>query len=57
MNRFQTSLSISIAPLQGGVSIYGRAFADECFSVKHDKPGILAMANSGRDSWIVLVTS
>ena len=32
---------------KGCVSIYGKQFADETFAVKHDKPGILAMANSG----------
>lgn len=30
-----------------GVSIYGKIFADESFTVKHDAPGTLAMANSG----------
>lgn len=29
----------------GGVSIFGECFEDECFSVKFDQPGILAMAN------------
>lgn len=28
-----------------GVSIFGECFEDECFSVKFDQPGILAMAN------------
>jgi len=32
---------------KGGASVYGPSFADECFAVKHDKPGILGMANSG----------
>lgn len=32
---------------KGSVSIYGKTFADETFKVKHDKPGILAMASSG----------
>jgi len=32
---------------KGGASVFGPAFADECFAVKHDKPGILGMANSG----------
>jgi len=32
----------------GGASIWGKAFADECTSsVTFDKPGLLAMANSG----------
>jgi len=31
----------------GGESIYGEKFEDEGFPVKHDKPGLLSMANSG----------
>ncbi|EDO41747.1 predicted protein [Nematostella vectensis] len=31
----------------GGESIYGEKFADEDFTYKHDKPGLLSMANSG----------
>ncbi|SPQ93999.1 PPIase cyclophilin-type domain-containing protein [Plasmodiophora brassicae] len=32
----------------GGESAFGSFFEDECFAIKHDRPGILSMANEGR---------
>ena len=32
---------------KGSISIYGEKFDDEGFTIKHDKPGLLSMANSG----------
>ncbi|KAJ1530859.1 hypothetical protein ONE63_005702 [Megalurothrips usitatus] len=34
----------------GSVSIYGDHFEDETFDIKHNGPGILSMANAGKDS-------
>ena len=34
----------------GSESIYGSKFADESFTTRHDTPGLLSMANNGKDT-------
>ncbi|XP_043467321.1 peptidyl-prolyl cis-trans isomerase 6 [Leptopilina heterotoma] len=34
----------------GSISIYGKQFHDETFEVKHNAPGFISMANSGKNS-------
>ena len=34
----------------GGESIFGSRFEDESFVIKHDRKGIVSMANAGKDT-------
>lgn len=35
---------------RGGESVYGDHFVGETFAIKHDRPGIVSMANAGKDT-------
>ena len=34
----------------GSISMYGGRFPDESFALRHTEPGLLSMANSGKDT-------
>ena len=41
---------ITLGDGRGGESVYGNTFEDENFDLKHDRPFLVSMANSGPDS-------
>jgi hypothetical protein len=46
--RDSTALHLTASlPPSGGESIYGAKFEDESFTLRHDRPYLLSMANSG----------
>ena len=36
--------------MEHGESIYGKIFEDENKSIRHDKPGIIGMCNTGKNT-------
>lgn len=41
----------------GSISIYGQFFDDESFQIKHNGPGVVSMANGGKNTIVLMFST